>query len=429
MHNFWRANGFMLAVGLAAIPVFSAGPNGGSGKQVVREDRLVAGGPKDFLEVRHLVLAGTNEEIGRALAAIGKERHGLGPQPSADPFRTRVQRRYIDKTYPILHERMRGVAAAFGKPFEDDAWQFDGLWYLMGQKFGCSVVYYPPGVMADGKGVFSRNYDFTTGTISGAAPKHGELPCTARPYVVEMYPDRGYASLAVYSYDLLSGALDGINSEGLTVALLADDELVEKFGLDPSGEGAVGLGVVQMIRMLLDTCATVREAKEALLTTKQHCEVVPVHYLVADRHGEAFIWEFSRSRNKEYIFESPGKRLITTNFSLHRHLSGKELPNASLPREVCPRYCALAERIAAQKGKLTADFVKDAHRGVDMTRPGKNTPPTRTLWHALYRPDQRSVEISFYLRDEIDPKLSGKSRIVRSDYLEFVLKGARGIKE
>ena len=45
-----------------------------------------------------------------------------------------------------------------------------------------------------------------------------------------MHPDRGYASLAVYSYDLLSGVLDGINSEGLTVALLADDELIEKFG-------------------------------------------------------------------------------------------------------------------------------------------------------------------------------------------------------
>jgi hypothetical protein len=186
---------------------------------------------------------------------------------------------------------------------------------------------------------------------------------------------------------------------------------------------------VQMIRMLLDTCATAREAKEALLTTKQHCEVVPVHYLVADRHGDAFIWEFSRSRNNQYILESPGKPLITTNFSLHRHLDGKELPNTKLPREVCPRYCALAERIGAEKGKLTADFVKDAHRSVDMIRPGKSMPPTRTLWHALYRPQQRKVEVSFYFRDESDAGISGKSRIVRSDYLEFALRDAAGVKK
>src|SRR5439155_3757856 len=127
------------------------------------------------------------------------------------------------------HDRMRGVAAAFGKRFDDDAWNFGGLWYLAPPRPGCSVMYFPPNTTAGGTGVVSRNYDFTTGTLRGEKPPAGELPATARPYVVEMYPDKGYPSLAVCSYDLLSGALDGINSEGLTVALLADDELMEKF--------------------------------------------------------------------------------------------------------------------------------------------------------------------------------------------------------
>ena len=75
----------------------------------IRQDRVIAGGPEDFMEVRHLVLAGTNEEIGRALANLAIERFGLEAPASTDRLRTRVQRRYIEMNYPILHDRMRGV--------------------------------------------------------------------------------------------------------------------------------------------------------------------------------------------------------------------------------------------------------------------------------------------------------------------------------
>src|SRR3954452_2312301 len=88
---------------------------------VVRLDKVVAGGPKDFLEVRHLVLKGTNEQIGRALATIARERFDVGAPPSSDPLRTRAQRKYAERNYPILADRMRGAAAAFGKKYDDDA--------------------------------------------------------------------------------------------------------------------------------------------------------------------------------------------------------------------------------------------------------------------------------------------------------------------
>jgi hypothetical protein len=399
-------------------------------KEAVRQDRVVAGGPKDFMEVRHLVLQGSNEAIGRALASVARDRFGVRPVPSADPFRTRAQRRYIEKNYPILFERMRGVAAAFGRQLDDDSCNFSWLNYIELQA-GCSVMYLPPGRTTTGGGILSRDYDFTTGTLRGDAPPPGKLAATARPCVVEMHPDRGYASLAVCSYDLLSGVLDGINSEGLTVALLADDELMGKYGLEPAGDSAVGLGVLQVMRLLLDTCATAEEAKEALLLTKQYYEFLPVHYIVADRHGNAFVWEYSQAHNREYIIEDPGKPLITTNFSLHRHLEGKGPPSARGARLVCPRYCALAERLAGKSGKLSVDFIKQTHKLVDAARPlpaGIPRGPHRTLWHALYFPEQRKVQVSFYLRDEADPDQPGKTRIARSDYLEFSLKDAGHVR-
>src|SRR5439155_16787259 len=61
-----RALSVVLFAGLALFPAPGTAQENGA----VRQDRVVAGGPKDFLEVRHLVLKGSNEEIGRALAAI-----------------------------------------------------------------------------------------------------------------------------------------------------------------------------------------------------------------------------------------------------------------------------------------------------------------------------------------------------------------------
>jgi hypothetical protein len=324
------------------------------------------------------------------------------------------------------------VASAFERSIDDDGWNFSGLNYPTSSLPGCSVMYFPPGVTATGTGIVSRDYDFTTGTFLGTRPAPGQLPCTARPFVIEMYPDRGYASIALYSYDLLSGVLDGINSEGLTVALLADDELTTKFRMEPAGPDAVGLGVLQTLRLLLDTCATVQEAKEALLMTKQYYEFLQVHYLIADRHGQSFVWEYSQAHNREYIVENPGKPLVTTNFSLHRYLEGKNPPSSDKAKPVCPRYCLLADFIVKNPEKLTVDAIKEAHQKVDAVRPGaKDSPraPGRTLWHALYVPEKRTLEISFYLRDEPDPDHPEQTKIVRSEYQRFALKNMKTKKE
>jgi hypothetical protein len=49
-------------------------------------------------------------------------------------------------------------------------------------------------------------------------------------------------------------------------------------------------------------------------------------------------------------------------------------------------------------------------------------PPIRTLWHALYFPEQRKMQVSFYMGEKPDPSQPAKTQIQRSDYLEFLLK-------
>jgi hypothetical protein len=389
-------------------------------KDSLVRNEVIAGGPQDFMEVRHLVLKGSNREIGRALAAVASERHHVKPASSSDRLRTRARNHFLECQYRILFERMRGVADYYGKRLDDDALNFSALWYVK-MRPGCSVIYYPSGVTADNVSVVSRNNDYSTGTLWGGWPGPGELTAAARPYLVEMHPDRGYASLALCVGDLLSGVMDGMNSAGLTVALLADGG---QRG-DPAFDTGVGLGTFQMQRYLLDTCATAAQAKEALLTTKQYSEWIRCHYLVADRHGNAFIWELSSDGNREYILESPGKPLITTNFSLHRHMNGKNLPSAEQARAICNRYSALAEGVAKHTGKLTTDAIKAVHQVADGTEaPENGRPPTRTHWHALYYPERRKLQVSFYLGEKSGASQPGNSGIRRSDYLEFTLTDA-----
>ena len=381
-----------------------------------QQERVIAGSSKDSLEVRHLVLRGTNEEIGRALAEIAIARYGVRAERAADPLRTRAQRRYIETAFPILAERMRGVAAAFGHRPDDDAWDHSQLFFADLQA-GCSIVHLPRGATADGQSVVSRDYDYSTGNLTFGFLEPGKLHPTARPYLLELHPDRGYASIAMVAYDFLSGALDGMNSEGLTVSIAMDDELLEKKKIEPTFAPTAGLAELQTVRLLLDTCANVEEAKEVLLRTKQYYQYIPIHYLVADRFGNSFVWEYSEFHNKEYIIESPGQPLVMTNFTMHKYMDGDKPPSADLARNACKRYAYIADKLAATPAGITETALREIHAKVDAQAPARadqKRPPVRTFWHALYYPEERRAKFSYYLRDDGD-------RVVRSEYQEVRL--------
>lgn len=409
----------VLLLGSGVVPDSSA-------SEVIQQDRIIAGGPDDALEVRHLVLRGTNEQIGRALAEIAKERYGVRLQPIRDAALLPAQRMFLERNYPILLDRMRGVAAAFSRPFEEDGWDFTTLTFT-DLRAGCSVVHLPPSSTADSKSVVSRDYDFTTGALSFGFLPPGMLHPTARPYLLELHPEQGYASIAMVAYDLLSGVLDGINSEGLTVALAMDDALFSGFSTEPTRSSAVGLGELQTLRLLLDTCATVEEAEQTLRATKQYYQYIPVHYLIADRTGKAFIWEYSESHNREYVVESPGQPLVMTNFTLHKQLEEGEPPSAEKARGTCKRYAYLREKLSA--GSLADDVIRGFHENVDaqMSQAADpSRPPERTFWHAFYYPEDRRVRLSYYLGDEPYPGDERLVRPVRTDYLEFRLEPTEG---
>lgn len=362
---------------------------------------VIAGGPDKFAEVRHVVLKGSNFEIGKKIGEIAK-RDGVRIPPSEDKILNRAKREYMADNYPILYERMRGVAESFGLNISDDSYDFTGLFQPQMAPPGCSVTFYPGEHTEDGHNILSRNYDFITGDITGRRPQEGRLAMMARPYLFEIHPDRGYSSLSLCAYEYLGGVLDGINSEGLVVAILSEQESGNKVGWEPGNE--VGMHELMGMRYLLDNCKDVEEAKEALLSLKHYYSFIPCHYIIGDRSGKSFIFEFSPTRNRSIIIDGDGPQCVTNHLVFH-HQKVDEFPETDLSWSM-RRYKMLYESIRA-KEKFTVGEIAGINESVAVppnAPPDPAITPGRTLWYAQYDLENLELAVKFYLGEEPDPE-------------------------
>lgn len=420
------------------------------------DEQVVCGGPGDFMTVRRLRMRGTNFEIGRALGMVGRERYGQSVELyRADPIIVRARRHYLQRNYPIHWERMCGVAAAFGIDPEDDDFDLSALGYNLGLPFylvGCSVVSVPPPLTATGHGYLSRNFDFPPVSLVdfmqiplSPEEKAKQRPLFSEPYLMEWYPqDGGYASMAMHATELLAGTFEGMNSAGLVVALLADVETMRSPTFEPWPIHAVGLHDGLEMRLLLDTCATVDEARETLLAMREFYAFLPTICFIADRTGRSFVYEHSVGRNAQYVIEGTGSPQFATNFLQHRHPAGDPAFNAELTPETDAfwRYRKLSDLVSAHDGPLSADDLKVLHAEVSLPRLFQNLRAdataqstggvdavsgayfqNRTLWYSLFDQTTATVEYRFYLGDKVTD--DGRLEARRSDYLTFTLEEER----
>lgn len=348
----------------------------------------IAGSRNDFQLVRHLTVSGTQLEIGRALAAEAR-RLGWAPLP-VDPAVSRARRTWFERHWPQHHERMDGAAAELGLDPDQDTLALDGLSYVpMGS--GCSALWCAPGDSTDGHGRAGRNYDFfreTTSEIMGAPPQPGELPMASRPYVITTIPDEGMATTTI-SMNGFDGCMDGINEAGVAIMLLMAD--IERVDPPTSFGPQVGLDSVQLLRFVLDTCANVEQAKQALLGAKHYDHGMPLHYLVVDAGGGAFVWERGAD-GTEHIVEF--ENLCVTNHLIHRNPDPMDLPaDTEATFETYARQRALYER--AKGATMSGQDLRDA---LESVRPSDDK-PWRTLWTTVFDTAERTLSTRFYLGD------------------------------
>jgi len=385
-------------------------PKVGSRPFEFAEELVAGGGADDVVTVRHLRLQGSQREIGHKLAEIARDRHGVEPaERDAGTVLERLD--YFRSDYPQHYERSLGARDLFGIDV-DDPLDTSSLAYNLPARFGCSVVFYPGSHTASGHATLSRNYDFPTASwkdMVGPAAFEPERRNAEDPYVVELYPDTGYASLFLCAYELLGTCLDGINSEGLTVALLANETLANQ---SSTGAWRPGLNELEIARYLLESCASVEEAREALDSRLFYYMLLPCHYIIGDRSGDSFIWEYSGDLEEIYHVEGRGKPLWATNHPVNEYPSVEDLPDG-LTISTYERFRKLNEAVAEAPVKRSVEDMKQANACVKAYSPAPLS--VRTLWHGLYDCEERALDVDFYLGADS----AGEER--RSGYLHFWL--------
>jgi len=405
----------ILAAGLAGLTLSGCRHLLGVGDVPFRDANLtesaVVGGPNDLMTVRHLKLRGTNEEIGRALAGLARSRHRVRLSKSSQ---LAARREFYRTSYPAMHDRGRGVARAFGEnPDRSELDPFE-LGYNLDVAPACSTVFYPGSATDSGHAVLSRNYDFSTGTygeITGRPSPPGARSMTGDPYVIDLRPDQGIPSLYLGSYDLLAGCIDGMNAEGLCVALLANDFEAGQ----PTRGSRPGVGEIELPLYLLDNCRNVDEARAALEILPVYYSFTGCHYIVGDRKGRSFVFEYAPDLSKRYFVEGKGQTQVVTNHPLHR-FEKEPMPGEDPEYGSFSRYRRLQKEIA-ERGKMSDADIKATNACVmaRFTPPGANGRPLgRTLWHSVYDLEARTLEVDFYLGEE-----RGSQR--RSGYRKFSL--------
>jgi len=415
---------------LLVAAIFVLAVSTANAKTIVKNELIVPKQPDTYLEVRHIVLAGTNQEIGKALADIGKEWLDVKLMPYESPLYAQARRAYMAKNYPILLERMKGVAKSFGLAPNTDKFATNQLLFDVGG-FGCSALFLSPAATANGHALLAHNMDFYTITMAemnGLKPAPGDHGLFSRDFVIELYPDKGYPSIVIGTFDLLNGLQSGMNSQGLVVAIHVDHDAPVNKAVSDKGDNFSGLNMIQIARLILDTCATAEQAKVVILNNKIAAGFLPCHIMVSDRAGKSFIFETSGQDFSSHLTDNSGKPQIMTNHPVYKYPDPDKFPAYS-PKATYNtfyRYRALDNFVKNHPEKFSRDDLKKAISLVyahthDMDEGASLPSPCRTLFNEVYDLTDLSVEAKFYLKDGPTDPNTGDPTLVFTAPFKFKL--------
>lgn len=396
----------------------------------VKDEVILAQGKDSYQSVRHIVIRGTNEEIGKALGDIAKKAYGVDKLSKyPDQVYARSADVYLNENYPALRDRAKGVAAAYGEDYGTSLSVFDQLVYDAGPwNGGCSSVYYPPSYTKDNSGLLGHNMDYPLCSINKLLkiPEGSAPSMFTRNYVVELYPDKGYASVGVGTGDLLS-VVTGMNEKGLIAILHTDNYTL--INTDPKADISGIVYPTQAVRLVLDTCSTVDEAKTAILNNKLSLTFEPGHLLIADKSGRSVCVEINPKNARVEFTDNSGMPQVFTNHPIYRFKDPSLFPKYTPFEEdnTFARYNQLSGLLGKKKQFSTDDVLaNEAQVVARWNNPGRGmanpTIPNRSIWTDVYDQKNLTLKVRFYLKDGPKDADSGDPKdLVFSELFAFKL--------
>ncbi len=402
---------------------------------IVKDEIIIPLENGTVMEWRHIVLKGNNTQIGTALGEIAQKDYGATSlKKYADPIYGKARQEYMARNYPIMRERMKGIALSYGLSQDNDTFDTTTLPYDTGS-LSCSLVYFSPETTLNGHAIASRNMEWylvPMDVFLGKAEKGTGKSMFTRNFLIEIYPDHGYSTMAIAGMDLNS-VIDGLNSEGLGISALEDEGMEPALEMPMAGERNSGIVSTQITRLVLETCRTVEEAKLAFLANKEFLPIGAFHYMVYDSQGNSAIIEWNKTDGNLYFTDgNSSKPNIMTNHPMYKY-SKYSLENLSEeknplsyddPYDTINRYITMYNIISRHEGKFSdediAKVLGAAEGNTVLQIEGAKEPlPINTIWNAILDLTDKSLKVKFFLKKGPMDKETDKSTLIFTPYLAF----------
>lgn len=228
--------------------------------------------------------------------------------------------------------------------------------------------------------VFGRNYDFSTGEAHISINKRGlhKTSFTLPPEKAFSWNSK-YGSISFNQYGR-EFSVGGMNEAGLVVEVMILLETVY-----PEPDKRSGLMETQWVQYQLDSFATVDEVLDSTKNVRiSNNSFAGLHFLVADRTGNAAILEYIKGKLKIYNRESlPVKAL--TNSSYHNSLNF--LKKKVKKDESLERFRTASQMLRKYKGK------KDSIIDYSFKILNEVSIPGATRWQIVY--DMNNMQIHY----------------------------------
>jgi predicted choloylglycine hydrolase len=344
------------------------------------------------IQLHHIYAEGTDEEIGYQLGRLANDFHKIDKSVNFNASMVESQYSYLKKHYPEHCARMSGFAEAYKKRLNDYSYDFSFFGNALNGS-ACSAVYYPPAITISKQGYISRNLDFTI-------PKDSKIDSPFFPfqhtYILEMHPNSSYPSISLFCFEVFGLALEGVNSQGLVVIHLADaDTRIDHENLSTK-QTRKGFNEFLPIQYLLDTCSTANEAARALKKMEHYHVAIPVHLLIADKHGDSFVFEYSfDGSRKVFVQGGATSPLKVTNFQLNR-LSDptmRKVMESRFEENGFDRYRILEKLLDQTQFPISEESIQKINSAVYVSKDSVEH-FERTLFHSIYDTSLCSVKIS-----------------------------------
>jgi predicted choloylglycine hydrolase len=337
------------------------------GKEVLKYESLMPG-----LLPKKVTVRGSQYEFGYLVGLIAREAgQNLNRRTESDAEINRSIAAMYRDVYPQYLEKARGIAAAYGMSlddvdlrsleydFEAKLWwdlfkysQFNDLTKFSGPVTQCSLLSYY--LESARKHLVGRNFD---------------NPADRPVFLIVSSLDGVYRTIGNSVYQLHQWMPDGINEKGLFVgvASVVDPPKYAAWKDTNAYPDKPSIQAVHLLRIILDSCATVDEALNLIRKVNVWFPVEMNHFMIADSQGNSVVVEFDQKRSP-LVFPRQSPFLVLTNTALQE--------GTAYAYSSCWRYRTGTDMLT--KGISSLGSLAQVV-GAIQVRSG----PTRTLWSVL----------------------------------------------